>query len=223
MIFSAAAALAFRPTARMVPSTARVARATLATMSGNPTAKCTTSMGEFTVELFEDELPITVGNFKDLAKTGFYEGLTFHRVIPNFMNQFGCPLSKDPKSPRAGTGGPEGGTSFETADGKTITRNGGGNIPDELTAKLSNEIGTLSMANTGAPDSGGSQFFINTKHNAFLDWFDSSTPSAHPVFGKITDGMDVINAINTVPTGPGDKPITPVVMEKIEKIGRAHV
>ena len=63
-----------------------------------------------------------MGNFKDLAKTGFYEGLTFHRVIPNFMNQFGCPLSKDPKSPRAGTGGPEGGTSFETADGQTITR-----------------------------------------------------------------------------------------------------
>ena len=81
-----------------------------------------------------------MGNFKDLAKTGFYEGLTFHRVIPNFMNQFGCPLSKDPKSPRAGTGGPEGGTSFETADGQTITRNGGGNIPDELTSKFSNEV-----------------------------------------------------------------------------------
>jgi len=200
----------------MVPSTARVSRATFATMSGNPTAKCTTSMGEFKVELFEDQLPITVGNFVDLAKTGYYEGLTFHRVIPNFMNQFGCPLSKDPTSTRAGTGGPEGGTSFTTSDGKTITRNGGGNIPDELTAKLSNEIGTLSMANTGAPDSGGSQFFINTKHNAFLDWFDTSTPSKHPVFGKVTEGMDVVNAINTVPTGPGDKPKTPVVMEKIE-------
>ena len=200
----------------MVPATARVSRATFATMSGNPTAKCTTSMGEFKVELFEDQLPITVGNFVDLAKTGYYEGLTFHRVIPNFMNQFGCPLSKDPTSPRAGTGGPEGGTSFTTSDGTTITRNGGGNIPDELTAKISNEIGTLSMANTGAPDSGGSQFFINTKHNAFLDWFDTSTPSKHPVFGKITEGMDVINAINTVPTGPGDKPKTPVVMEKIE-------
>jgi len=216
MMFSAAATLALRPAARMVPATARVSRATFATMSGNPTAKCTTSMGEFKVELFEDKLPITVGNFVDLAKTGYYEGLTFHRVIPNFMNQFGCPLSKDPTSPRAGTGGPEGGTSFTTSDGKTITRNGGGNIPDELTAEISNEIGTLSMANTGAPDSGGSQFFINTKHNAFLDWFDTSTPSKHPVFGKVTEGMDVVNAINTVPTGPGDKPKTPVVMEKIE-------
>jgi cyclophilin family peptidyl-prolyl cis-trans isomerase len=78
------------------------------------------------------------------------------------MLQFGCPYSKDPKSGRAGTGGPTGGTSYSSPDGKTITRDRGGNIPDEFTAKISNEPGTLSMANTGQPNSGGSQFFVNT-------------------------------------------------------------
>merc|ERR1719337_632518 len=79
------------------------------------------------------------------------------------MAQFGCPHASDAKSPRAGTGGPDGGTSFTNlADGSTITRDGGGNIPDELTQRISNEPGTLSMANTGQPNSGGSQFFVNT-------------------------------------------------------------
>jgi cyclophilin family peptidyl-prolyl cis-trans isomerase len=82
------------------------------------------------------------------------------------MLQFGCPYSKDPKSSRAGTGGPNGGTSFTTPDGKTIKRDGGGNIPDEFAVKLSNEPGTLSMANTGQPNSGGSQFFVNTVSGA---------------------------------------------------------
>ena len=130
-----------------------------------------------------DKLPITSSNFADLAKTGFYDGLTFHRVINGFMCQFGCPLSKDPKSPRAGTGGPPPGSTYTTPDGKTITRDGG-NIPDELVGEFSNLPMTLSMANTGQPNSGGSQIFVNTKHNSFLDYFDSSTPSKHP--GKST-------------------------------------
>src|SRR3954462_12077270 len=163
----------------------------------NPTAVCETSMGTFTVELFVDKMPITAGNFLELAKSGFYDGLHFHRVINNFMIQFGCPHSKDPMSPRAGTGGPPHGT-----------------IKDEFTAKLSNEPGTLSMANTGAPNSGGSQFFINTKHNSYLDWF-SPGPSRHPVFGKITSGMDVVKKIETTPTADGDKPVTPVQVKKI--------
>jgi cyclophilin family peptidyl-prolyl cis-trans isomerase len=70
-------------------------------------------------------------------------------------------------------------------DGKTYTRNEDGGIPDELTQEISNEEGTLSMANTGQPESGGSQFFINVRHNSFLDWFDRSSTSAHPVFGKV--------------------------------------
>ena len=70
------------------------------------------------------------------------------------------------------------------------------------------------MANTGRPNSGGSQFFINTVHNAYLDWF-SPGPSKHPVFGKVTNGMDVIKAIETTATGPGDRPVTPVKMVKV--------
>jgi cyclophilin family peptidyl-prolyl cis-trans isomerase len=184
-------------------------------MAANPTAKFKTSMGEFSAELYMDKLPITCSNFADLAKTGHYDGLTFHRVIKGFMCQFGCPFSKDPKSPRAGTGGPQGGTSYTLPDGTSITRNGGGNIPDELVAEITNDVGTLSMANTGQPNTGGSQFFINTNHNEFLDYFDSRSPSKHPVFGKVTEGLDVLMAIEAVETGPGDKPKTPVVMEAI--------
>src|ERR1043165_3684211 len=163
----------------------------------NPTAVCETSLGNFTVELFVDKMPITAGNFVELAKSGFYDGLRFHRVIDKFMIQFGCPHSKDPNSPRCGTG----------ASPK-------GSIKDEHlpTAKLSNEPGTLSMANAG-PNSGSSQFFINTVHNAFLDWF-SPGPSKHPVFGKVIEGMDVVNKIGKTPTR-NDRPTTPVQMIKI--------
>jgi len=165
----------------------------------NPTALFETSLGAFEAELFVDTMPITAGNFITLAKSGFYDGLHFHRVIRGFMCQFGCPHSRDPESPRAGTGGPPHGT-----------------IQDEhpANAKHSNEPGTLSMANTGRPNSGGSQFFINTVHNAYLDWF---TPGAskHPVFGKVTKGMDVVKKIETAPTGPGDRPRPPVQMVRI--------
>lgn len=146
----------------------------------NPTATLDTSEGVIKVELFEEQMPITAKNFIDLAESGFYDGLHFHRVIPGFMLQFGCPHSKDPNSSRAGTGGPPHGTIQDE------------HLPN---AKFSNEIGTLSMANTGRPNSGGSQFFINTAHNAFLDWFDGSTPSKHPVFAKVTEGMDVVKKI----------------------------
>ena len=165
----------------------------------NPTALLETSLGNFKVELFADKMPITAGNFVKLAKSGFYDGLHFHRVINSFMLQFGCPHSRDPKSPRAGTGdGPD------------------GTIKDEHppNAKLSNEPGTLSMANTGQPNSGGAQFFINTVHNKYLDWFTEGQ-SRHPVFGRITSGMDVVKKIETTPTGAGDRPKTPVQMIKV--------
>ena len=122
----------------------------------NPTATLETSLGTIVVELYQDKMPATAGNFIALAKDGFYDGLHFHRVIQNFMIQFGCPHSRDPESGRAGTG-----------------ERPGGPIEDEHPedAKLSNEPGTLSMANTGRPNSGGCQFFINTVHNDYLDWF----------------------------------------------------
>ncbi|MEY4546664.1 MAG: hypothetical protein RL685_2859 [Pseudomonadota bacterium] len=164
----------------------------------NPTATCETTLGTFTVELFVDKMPITAGNFVELARSGFYDGLHFHRVIDNFMIQFGCPHSKDPKSPRAGTGSsPKGSIKDEH--------------PPE--AKLSNEPGTLSMANSG-PNSGSSQFFINTVHNPYLDFF-SPGPSKHPVFGKIVSGQDVVAKIGKTPTNSGDRPVTPVQMIKI--------
>ena len=181
----------------------------------NPVAKFKTSKGDFDVELFMDKMPITCSNFVDLSKTGFYDGLTFHRVIKNFMCQFGCPNSIDPMSPRAGTGGPPGGTAFSLPDGSTVTRDAGGNIPDELIGEMSNEPGTISMANTGMPNSGGSQFFLNTVHNKFLDYFDPSTPSAPPVFGKVVEGMDVVSAIESSKTMPGDRPVEPVTVETI--------
>ena len=162
----------------------------------NPTALLETSLGNIKVELFTDKMPITANNFIKLAESGFYDGLHFHRVINNFMVQFGCPYSKDPNSPRAGMGdGPD------------------GPIKDEHTAKISNEPGTLSMANAG-PNSGSSQFFINTKHNAFLDWF-SPGDSKHPVFGKVIEGMDVLKKIETTPTDGDDRPRTPVRMNKV--------
>jgi cyclophilin family peptidyl-prolyl cis-trans isomerase len=165
----------------------------------NPTATCETSLGSFEIELFTDKMPITAGNFVTLAKSGFYDGLHFHRVISGFMCQFGCPFSKDPKSPRAGTG-----------DGPN------GTIKDEhpADAKYSNEVGTLSMANTGRPNSGSSQFFINTKHNSFLDFFTPG-PSKHPVFGKVIRGMDVVQKIESTPTDADDRPRTPVKMIKV--------
>jgi cyclophilin family peptidyl-prolyl cis-trans isomerase len=169
----------------------------------NPTAVFETSLGKLTVELYVDKMPITAKNFIKLAKSGFYDGLHFHRVIRDFMVQFGCPHSRDPKSPRAGTGdGPD------------------GCIADEhpANAKLSNEPGTLSMANTGEPNSGSCQFFINTKHNHYLDFFTPG-PSKHPVFGRVTQGLDVLKKIETTPTDGDDRPLTPVKMVRVTVSG----
>lgn len=180
-------------------------------MARNPRAVFNTSLGKFTAELYADKMPLTVANFTDLANKGFYNGLHFHRVINQFMLQFGCPYSKDARSARAGTGGPTPGSTF-TVGAKTITRDREGNIPDELTCKLSNEPFTLSMANTGQPNSGGSQFFVNTVHNSYLDWFDKSTPSQHPVFGKVVEGTEIVQKIERTPTDGNDCPKTPVQM-----------
>ena len=165
----------------------------------NPTAVLQTSLGDITIELLSDKMPLTAGNFIKLAKSGFYDGLHFHRVIDKFMVQFGCPHSRDPLSPKAGTGdGPDGRVKDE-------------HPPD---AKISNSRGTLSMANTGQPNSGSSQFFLNVVDNPYLDWFSPGN-SKHPVFAKVTAGMDVADKISKTPRGPGDRPKTPVKMNKV--------
>lgn len=180
---------------------------------GNPTATFDTTMGKFEAEIYLDRVPITASNFIDLCKTGFYEGIHFHRVIPGFMNQFGCPKAKDPKARGAGTGGPPDGTFKNLKTGGTERRSNGGNIKDENISKDTNASGTLSMANTGSPNSGGSQFFINVANNSNLDWF-SPGQSKHPVFGKIISGMDVCKKISEVKTRD-DNPIQPIKMKSI--------
>merc|ERR1719439_99838 len=172
-----------------------------------------TTMGTIKVELYLDRVPITASNFIDLAKTGFYNGIHFHRVIPGFMDQFGCPHAKDPQSRRAGTGGPPDGTFTNLKTGGTERRSNGGNIQDENISRDTNAPGTLSMANTGQPNSGGSQFFLNVADNRNLDWF-SPGQSKHPVFGKITKGMDVAIKISKVRTR-NDNPVTPIMMNSI--------
>merc|ERR1712137_484710 len=174
-------------------------------------------MGSFKAEIFLDRVPRTASNFIDLCKTGFYEGVHFHRVIPGFMNQFGCPHARDPKSRRAGTGGPPDGTFKNLKTGGAERRSNGGNIKDENIDRTSNGPGTLSMANTGQPNSGGSQFFINVADNRNLDWF-SPGQSKHPVFGKIISGMDVVPKISKVRTRD-DNPVNPIRMNSIKISG----
>ena len=144
-----------------------------------------TSMGEVTIELYED-MPITAGNFRKLVEKGFYDGTIFHRVIAGFMIQGGDPTG-------TGRGGP------------------GYAIKDEFTRKNRNDRGTISMANAG-PNTGGSQFFINLVDNNYLD-------KAHPVFGKVVAGMDVIDAIGKVKTGAMDRPVKEVKIESAKMVG----
>lgn len=144
-------------------------------------AVISTAKGDIEVELFDKEAPNTVANFEKLIKEGFYDGTTFHRVIPDFVIQGGDPLSKELPAgdPRIGTGGPGYKIKCETE-----------NNPHK------HEAGSLSMAHAGK-DTGGSQFFIAHSPQPHLD-------RKHTVFGKVINGMDVVNAIK-----PGDK------MEKV--------
>jgi peptidyl-prolyl cis-trans isomerase B (cyclophilin B) len=149
-------------------------------------ALMTTSEGPITIELFDEDAPKTVANFKELAGKGFYDGLIFHRVIRDFMIQGGCPEG-------TGRGGP--GYTFE----------------DEINPHRV-ERGALAMANAG-PDTNGSQFFLVTAQAA--PWLDGK----HTVFGRVRDGMDIVDALEAVETGPGDRPVDPPAIERIELAG----
>ena len=144
-----------------------------------------TSAGDILLTLYHGNAPDTVANFVKLVSEGYYDGLHFHRVIADFMLQGGCPHSKDPMSRRAGTGGP------------------GWQIPCEPSALAlkHDRPGILSMANAGR-DTGGSQFFITTVATPWLN-------GNHAVFGEVSEGMDVVKAIEACQKMPGDRPATP--------------
>jgi peptidylprolyl isomerase/peptidyl-prolyl cis-trans isomerase A (cyclophilin A) len=155
------------------------------------TAILKTNMGDIKIEFFDDKTPNTVANFTKLASEGFYNGVRFHRVIKDFMIQSGDPLSKDvANKPYWGTGGPR----YKFAD--------------EFVNDLSNVSGTISMANSG-PNTNGSQFFINANNNSFLD-------GKHTVFGKVVEGMDVVQKIENTATGPNDVPVEDVIINTVE-------
>ena len=142
-----------------------------------------TTAGPVAVEFFDDDAPKTVENFRKLAGDGFYDGLSFHRIIKDFMIQGGCPQG-------TGTGGP--GYQFEDEfnDNKIVR-------------------GALAMANSG-PHTNGSQFFIVTTDAA--PWLDGK----HTVFGRVSDGMDALDALEHTATDGGDRPLEPQVIERIE-------
>jgi peptidylprolyl isomerase len=153
------------------------------------TAVLETNQGTIEIELFTEEMPITTSNFIKLVEEGFYDKVKFHRVINGFMIQSGDPLSKDDSNKQMwGTGDP------------------GYKIKDEF-GDVGNNVGTISMANAG-PNTGGSQFFINLANNNFLD-------DKHPVFGKVTSGMDIVEKIGQVATEGPDRPVEYVVIEKV--------
>ncbi len=146
------------------------------------TATLTTNHGDIVIELFDDDAPKTVDNFRKLAEDGYYDGLIFHRVIPDFMIQGGCPEG-------TGTGGP--GYTFE----------------DEINEHKVVR-GALAMANAG-PNTNGSQFFIVTVQSA--PWLDGK----HTVFGEVTDGMDVVDAISELPRDGRDRPQQEARIERL--------
>lgn len=154
-----------------------------------------TSRGAIALELFAEGAPKTVDNFVRISREGFYDGIAFHRVIPDFMVQAGDPLSKDPADKgRWGTGGP------------------GYNIKDEFGPGLRHHVpGMLSMANAG-PNTGGSQFFITVEPTPWLD-------GKHAIFGKVAKGMEVVRTIVELPRDRRDVPLRDAVIAKASMRG----
>lgn len=151
-----------------------------------------TSMGDIKLELYEKEAPITVANFLSYVSDGFYDGTVFHRVINNFMIQgggFTADMRQKPAKPP---------------------------IKNEADNGLKNERGTVAMARTAAVDSATSQFFINHKDNAFLD--NGVRDFGYAVFGKVVEGMEVVDKIAAVRTKAGDVPVETVTVVSVKKV-----
>jgi peptidylprolyl isomerase len=164
-------------------SSTATAAPTVSSLSGK-NVRLETTMGNITIAL-DPDMPITAGNFETLVQKGYYNGVIFHRVINGFMIQGGDPTG-------TGRGGP------------------GYTIQDEFTSHNKNGRGAVAMANTGQPNSGGSQFFINLVDNSALqgNTFDNN----YPVFGNVIDGMDVVDAIGKVQTGTNNRPLQNVTI-----------
>jgi cyclophilin family peptidyl-prolyl cis-trans isomerase len=161
--------------------------------SGSSRVSITTNKGVIRFDTFDADAPKTVANFLALAGKGFYKGLTFHRVVKGFVIQGG-----DPKGD--GTGGP--GYTFEDELN-----------PETESYKRGYKKGTVAMANAG-PDTNGSQFFIMLE--------DALLPHAYTIFGRVAEGQEVVDAIGRVPTGPGDRPLEPIIMKSVEVEERAQ-
>jgi cyclophilin family peptidyl-prolyl cis-trans isomerase len=162
---------------------------------GNPMVVISTSMGDIKIELYQDKAPVTVQNFLEYVKAGYYDNTIFHRVIPGFMIQGGG-LTADMKDKREGQ---------RPA------------IKNESSNGLRNDTGTIAMARTSAPDSATSQFFINVKDNTFLNKESAADKVGYAVFGKVAEGMDVVRKIEQVKTaskGPHQNvPVDAVVIK----------
>ncbi len=172
---------------------------TVSAQSPSPRVAVKTSMGTFTIELHEKEAPETVRNFLAYVDEGFYAGTIFHRVIEDFMIQGG-------------------GLDREMSRKKTRDP-----IANEAMNKLKNRAGMVAMARTSAPNSATSQFFVNVVDNPMLDYRDTSAEGiGYCVFGKVVEGMEVVEKIRSVPTGVKngmrDVPTTPVVIESITRV-----
>jgi peptidyl-prolyl cis-trans isomerase B (cyclophilin B) len=163
-----------------------------------PTVILNTNFGAITIELFEDKASLSAANFMQYARDGYYNGTLFHRVIPNFMVQGG---------------------GFDTDFQQKETREP---IENEADNGLANERGTLAMARTNDPHSATSQFFINVTDNDFLNHRSKANGQTwgYAVFGRVTDGMDVVDAIRAVDTGRRgmhqDVPVEDVIIESVE-------
>ena len=162
----------------------------------NPRVLLATSLGEIEIELNEEKAPISVKNFLEYVDSGFYDGTVFHRVIPGFMVQGG-------------------GFTAEMEQKKTREP-----IPNEAQNGLKNETGTLAMARTSNPHSATAQFFINVSNNEFLNFTGPTQQGfGYCVFGRVTQGMDVVNKIVAVPTGNRsghqNVPLKPIIIQSM--------
>lgn len=159
--------------------------------SKNTKVALETNKGTIVLELYTGQMPITAGNFVKLVEEGFYDGVIFHRIIPGFMIQGGDPT---------GTGMGGRAAEYHKGYGNPSSQNSW-KIPDEFTGTNldKNDRGTISMANAG-PNTGGSQFFINLVDNNFLD-------GRHPVFGKVVEGLEIVDLISNVETDSQDRPV----------------